>query len=231
LIPNVVGKRCFIFKTSGEGLPLNDASSYQAIRLLKKKGFEVLSDTHFLMPYNIIFRFSDPLAKQMYVYSFAQSYLLAVHLMKEGKTKLPLNLYARPIPPLFRIEWWFSKANGRHFKVDMSKCRRCGNCVKKCPTSNITFDDERFHFGNRCVLCLKCSFNCPGDAISIGLLNNWKVNGDYHLESLASDPTVPFMASKPKGIIEKTALRYFKKIDSSLEKEGLSISDFEKIFS
>ncbi len=227
-LPKVRKKRCFIFKSSGEGLHLNDASSIKAMRVLRKKGFQVVSEASYLMPYNIIFRFSDSLAKEMYVYSLAQSFLLADHLEKQASNKMPLRLYARMVPPLFRIEWWFAKANGKYYKVALNRCVRCLRCVKACPTQNIVYDGESFKFKNKCVLCLKCAFNCPTDAISIGLLNNWKVNGDYHLESLAADPAIPFLSTQPKGIIEKTANRYFKKIDSSLKAKGLTISSFRK---
>ena len=30
-------------------------------------------------------------------------------------------------------------------------------------------------------MCMRCSFYCPSDAIKIGILNGWKVNGKYEL--------------------------------------------------
>ena len=41
-LPKVENKRTFIFKTSGEGLHLNDCSSQKCIKILKKKGYDVV---------------------------------------------------------------------------------------------------------------------------------------------------------------------------------------------
>lgn len=37
----------------------------------------------------------------------------------------------------------------------------------------------KFSFGGDCVMCTRCSFNCPTNAFDIGMLNGWKVNGRY----------------------------------------------------
>ena len=58
-------QRAFIFKTSGEPFHFNDASSRLLCRQLKRKGYDVMFETHMLMPYNIMFRYSDSLVKQM----------------------------------------------------------------------------------------------------------------------------------------------------------------------
>ena len=31
-------------------------------------------------------------------------------------------------------------------------------------------------------MCMRCSFYCPKDAIKIGFLNGWKVNGKYNFD-------------------------------------------------
>ena len=39
-------------------------------------------------------------------------------------------------------------------------------------------------------MCMRCSFYCPKDAINIGLLNSWKVNGKYDLERINNDNNI-----------------------------------------
>ena len=58
-------KRAFVFKTSGEPLKLNDVSSLKLIKLLSIKGYSVMQEHHYIMPYDIIFRHSDYMADKM----------------------------------------------------------------------------------------------------------------------------------------------------------------------
>ena len=56
----------YFLKTSGEPLKLNDASSLTLVKILKKKGYDVRGEYHYVMPYNMIFRHSDALASKMF---------------------------------------------------------------------------------------------------------------------------------------------------------------------
>lgn len=51
--------------------------------------------------------------------------------------------------------------------VDMSHCIRCMNCVKNCPTSSITFENNAFRFSASCTACMRCYNFCPGYAVKI----------------------------------------------------------------
>ena len=70
-LPAVQNKRAFIFKTSGEGLHVNDCSSQKCIKILRKKGFDVALERHVVMPYNMIYRHNDAMAKHMWIYARA----------------------------------------------------------------------------------------------------------------------------------------------------------------
>ena len=37
-------------------------------------------------------------------------------------------------------------------------------------------------------MCMRCSFCCPSNAISIGLLEKYKVNGQYDMLSILNEP-------------------------------------------
>ncbi len=64
------------------------------------------------------------------------------------------------------------KSNGR--------CIGCGKCAKACPMDNITMDNDRPVWHDRCALCLRCYHICPGDAIEYGKAT--KDKGQYILE-------------------------------------------------
>ena len=42
---------------------------------------------------------------------------------------------------------------------------QCGKCVRLCPVQNISLENGRICFADRCVACLGCYHRCPQKAI------------------------------------------------------------------
>lgn len=176
-------KEYFILKTSGEPLAVNNSSSNKLKRILKRKGCTFTSEYHYVMPYNMIFRHSDLMASKMWNTAKALCPIEAEEVLNGVKTAPKRIPFGGLISAIVRIEQPAMKVNGRFFKVDEDKCINCGKCVKDCPERNISVKDGKITFGGDCVMCARCSFSCPVDAIKIGILNNWRVNGKYDLEN------------------------------------------------
>lgn len=47
-------------------------------------------------------------------------------------------------------------------------CIGCGNCVTFCPLGNISLEDNKPQWGDRCTQCFACICLCPTDAIEFG---------------------------------------------------------------
>jgi NAD-dependent dihydropyrimidine dehydrogenase PreA subunit len=202
-------KRVFIFKTSGEPGFLNDPSSHALKKLLRD--CTLLGDYHFLMPYNIIFRFPDNLVKQMYVAAKQLSGMLTANII-EGRTSfIRYNLFQRFVSCIFKIQRPGAYLNGRLYGVNRKRCSLCLVCVRDCPAQNIRMVKNRLRFGWRCVMCMRCAFRCPHDALRIGFLNNWRVNGPFHFEALEKDPALDgvFISEKTRGLY-RMYLPWFK---------------------
>jgi len=211
-------KPCFLFTTSGEGVRLNDVSTRLPARILEKKGYRVLSVRHYVMPYNIIFRHSDAMVRQMVLYAKALVPLHASDVLKENKETLRYPLWERVLSFLFRIEWPFCRIEGLMMHADPHTCTLCKACVARCPMHGISVKNKRIHFSSACCICLRCSLDCPQNAISLGLLNGWKVNGPYPLETLAADKALPFPVSPKELFFTK---RYFSECDETLLMHGI----------
>lgn len=229
-LPAVEGKPTFIFKSSGEGVHINDCSSQKIIKILQKKGYDVLCERHFVMPYNMIYRHCDEMAKQMWIYTQAMVDLHCRQLSAGGlKEKVKRRPVWRPFVDFVGfVERHFAHLHGGLFKVDAKKCVKCGKCVNACPEKNIRITEKgKYKFGHDCCLCMACSFGCPKDAVKVGLFKFWKVNGDYHVEKLAADPSLgfPYVPDKAKGIY-RIYKKYYRECDKKLADGGISVSDY-----
>lgn len=216
VLPNAEEKKkYFVVKTSGEPLKINNVSSIKFNDIMKKKGYESMSEYHYVMPYNMIFRHADEMAVKMKDTLDKLAPIEAREVLCGVEHKLSKVPFGRFVAWAVRIEQPAMKANGRCFKVDRSKCIDCGACVKNCPVGNIRIDENgKFHFGGDCIMCTRCSFNCPVDAFDIGILNGWRVNGRYSFK-LPDTPS----ADKHSHYCKRAYERYFKEANEKINRD------------
>ena len=184
------GADAYIMKTSGEPLKINDDSSGRIIKALKKKGYEIKGEFHFIMPYNMIFKHSDAMAAKMYQTAKERIPSAAETIFSGEKRLKKVPFKAKMVCGIVSIEHWGARFNGRFFRVKEDKCVKCMKCVNNCPTKNITYENGKFRFGGDCLLCTRCSFNCPTDAFSIGLMDFLRVNGRYDFNADPTEATI-----------------------------------------
>jgi ferredoxin len=187
----VDNKPAYIFKTSGEPFRMNNVSSRALIHMLRKKGFVPMLEQHMLMPYNIMFRYKDALAKQMYLHTKNMGEVFADKIATGTIQKFRYNPFAVFLMYLLRVQWFGAFLNGALIHAKKTQCTGCGLCVKICPARNAQMRGGHPHFGARCTMCMGCAFLCPKDAIRPGLLNPWRVNGPFQYKKLAEDDSVP----------------------------------------
>lgn len=214
-IKAVAHKEFFILKSSGEPLKINNVSSLRFVNILKKKGYVLKSEYHYVMPYNMIFRHTDGEAAKMWDTAKRLCPIEAREVLDGTEHKLTPVLLGRFVAWLFRIEQVAMRVNGRFFKVKADKCVLCRKCERSCPVGNIKIgEDGKFRFGGNCIMCTRCSFLCPTDAFKIGILNAWRVNGTYPFEKQAEG------APEPKHghgwYCKKAYARYFSEAETKI---------------
>jgi NAD-dependent dihydropyrimidine dehydrogenase PreA subunit len=152
------------------------------------------------MPYNIIFRYEDALAKQMYIYMQKTAKEYAHKVIIGTKEKISKNVISLIASFILRIQWPGARLNGKLYSAN-KKCTLCLKCVKECPVKNISTKDGGIRFGGNCIMCMRCSMRCPEEAINIGLLRFWVVRGEYDFNELVRDDSLPdnFVNVKTKG--------------------------------
>jgi len=179
--------KTFIYKNSGETYHANDASSINIYRKLKRDKAIINNEYHFIMPYNIHFRFDDNLVKEM----LDIDNLLLDILEKEVLDGIPnikrYKLIHKIITFFVKLQYIGGPVNSFLYKVKADKCIKCNKCIDNCPTKNIYINkDGTIKFHHRCLMCMRCSFHCPKDAIHIGFLDDWgwRANGEYDFKKI-----------------------------------------------
>ena len=198
------GVKVFIYKDSGETEHANDASSKYVLRKLRRDGVKVRNEYHFLMPYNIHFRFEDKLVKEMLVMDGKLLDVLVHEVTHDIPDMKRPGIWSRIVSSVVsRPQYIGGNVNSFLYKVDMDKCIGCGLCIRNCPTGNVYKNEKgviKFH--HHCLMCMRCSFFCPADAFHIGFLDDWgwKVNGGYDFKRIERiEPDSPFITPDTKG--------------------------------
>lgn len=199
--------KVFIYKNSGETEKANDASSKYVLRKLRRDGVKVRNEYHFVMPYNIHFRFDEYLVKEMLLMD-AKLMDILVHEVLNGIPNLkPFKLWPRIVSSVVsRPQYIGGDVNSFLYRVDADKCVGCDLCIKRCPTKNIYRDgDGKIRFHHHCNMCMRCSLYCPKDAIHIGFLESWgwKVNGGYDFRKIEKmEYDKPYITEDTKGFFK-----------------------------
>ncbi len=211
------GQEYFIFKNSGEVYAMNNPSSRVPKRILRKKGCRFLGEYHFVMPYNIHFRFPDDFVTEALLHNKKLMEIM-LHNLDHGILEKPKNNHLYQLGSVcVSIQKLGGPLNSFFYRADPEKCSGCGLCVKNCPHKNIELKDGRVRFHHHCDMCMACSFFCPADAIKIGFLESWHVNGAYPLAALeARTDAPPFITEETEGFY-RCFIRYFKDIDRRYE--------------
>ena len=193
----------FLLRTSGEPLKLNDAAGITPRRILKRKGYAVCGEFHYVMPYNIIFRHSDGMAARMDL-GVRLRIAADAHALEAGEgERFRVNALRRATAFVLRVEHSAMPVIGKTFRIKKQKCVGCGVCAKACPQGNIRMKNGKPKFGGSCAGCMGCAFRCPADAVRTSVLNGWRVNGAYSFEG------APATDDEVCNYCHKSYLRYF----------------------
>jgi len=212
MLPSGNGQEVSIFKTSGEPFYFNNSSSHPLIKVLKPKGYVFITETHILMPYNVMFRYPDTLVKQMYLLMQDMAVNFTEDVLNGTGEMISYTIINRIFSFIFRIQWPGARFNGRFYSCIHKKCTLCMKCVKNCPANNIRVENEKIRFDGKCLMCMRCVQNCPYDAINIGILRWWAVRGIYNYDQLMAEDSIPsdYINENTKGYF-RLFRRFFKK--------------------
>lgn len=166
------------------GSEIGNAAQYNHA-LCKEKQLTYMGTAQIVMPENYIAMFNAPQAEEArQIVSKAEPDIDRVISAIADSQTFPQprnNLYDRfmsgPVNPIFYS--FFVKANA--FAAG-DACTGCGQCVRLCPTNNITMQNGKPVWGSDCTHCMACICRCPAEAIEYGKRSLGKPR--YHFEAL-----------------------------------------------
>lgn len=138
---------------------------YYAYQVCKEKGLNIRSVQAMMMPEIYTLTFSQP------------NFLRKLVLRKAPKRLKPIIENIRDdkeivVPEPKKDKWTPKHLENRKLWHMLAKdfsitdaCTDCKKCIRICPTNNITHENGRIVFGDKCVACLSCYHRCPEKAV------------------------------------------------------------------
>lgn len=164
------------------GSEIGNAAKYNRT-ICEEKQLTYMGTAQIIMPENYIAMFNAPQAEEArQIVAKAEPDIDRAIFAIAADQAFPVprnNLYDRfmsgPVNPIFYS--FFVKAKA--FAAS-NACTGCGQCVRLCPTNNITIQNGRPVWGSNCTHCMACICHCPTEAIEYGKKSVGKPR--YHFE-------------------------------------------------
>jgi ferredoxin len=162
---------------------LNDAVSDDLRRPLERKGYSVVLDETLPMP--LTFIMNSPRALNLRLISESENRIedLRKRLIEGDPTQKQVRFKSRVVNFLGKIESPAARVFGLELHAD-AKCTSCGICWDNCPQQNIKQkSNAKPGFGFNCIMCMRCIYQCPEQAISPRISKFIPIKGGYSLST------------------------------------------------
>lgn len=216
----IQNRRAMVISVSGGGEMLsNSACRLPVKRLLKAKGFDVVTEAMAVMPNNWMSPTPEDVSRMLVqVIPQKVDVWLDAFLSGHAVTYMKPLMIDHLITAVGRLETIGARWFGKNIKVS-SACNGCGFCVNNCPASNIRFPDADLPdrkpvFGGTCHFCLSCVYECPQHALSPSKLKFAVIPTGYPLRAYLNPIEPPLskaeLAEQLKGGAWKGVRRYLE---------------------
>jgi ferredoxin len=175
----------------GEVWP-NTSCRVRCIKALERKGYTVNYETMMVMPSNISVATNDHLAMWLLRVLPEKISRITEAILSGKRLRTRFKISSRVLSFVSVRE----KQNAYRFAKGLritAACTGCGWCERNCPRNNIRLIEEKPEFADRCIICLRCIYGCPQNAIHHRLLSFTVLPSGYDvkkiLESASAEET------------------------------------------
>ena len=157
-------KTAVIAVSGGGNIITNTASRQKTVRLLKKKNFDVIYEEMVRMPNNWMKAPNQNKYTRILSKLPNKTEKIVKTIIAEKRKKKIIYWIDYLIAALGELTKKKTHKFGNGIKV-LDTCNGCGLCAKDCCSSNIQMETNLPKFGDRCDMCLGCTYNCPQKAL------------------------------------------------------------------
>ena len=195
----------------GEIIP-NTASGLSSIRLLKKKGYDIIYEEMIVMPSNLITATDESIAVKLLEILPSKTQRIVDDILSGARRRTSPKLIDRFLSKLGEIEKPFARSFGKSITVS-GECDSCAWCSSHCPSQNISVKMGIPVFGNNCHMCLGCIYGCHKKALAPRIGKFMILKEGYDLTKL--EKMVPLaepvnIEEKAKGLVWSGVRKYLK---------------------
>jgi len=144
---------------------VNDAVSRDLKVILESKNYKVYVDEIIDMPLTFIMSFPEDHIKEQFLTASDKVEDISNKIKSSYVSQRDIVTKTHVVNFLGRAEPFASRFFGLELHAQKS-CTKCGLCVRECPENNIRMTQEgQIRFGFKCMMCMRCIYNCPVKAI------------------------------------------------------------------
>lgn len=181
-LEQVSDQTAVVLSVSGGGQmwPNNDCRR-RVVRLLEHKGYTVQWDSMLVMPSNWTIATPSNLVPFVYAATRRNIRTIASALLAGKSHRSATITFSRAVSWLGALERSGAWRFGAGIRVS-GACTGCGWCIRSCPVGNISPGPEgKPVFGRSCILCMRCLYGCPANALHPSVLQFMYVSEGFKL--------------------------------------------------
>ncbi|MGI6106238.1 MAG: EFR1 family ferrodoxin [Raoultibacter sp.] len=216
-MPEGKGKNIAVIATSGAGEMFpNRASRFEVCRQLEAKRYRIVFEDMIPMPSNWIVPTPEDAAVALLQRLPATCKNIATDLLAGNEKRLHAPLGDRIFSKIAILEK--GKMGQIRFgeKITPTEaCTLCGWCSRNCPRNNIEQTQEGLRFGSSCVLCLRCIYGCPHQALKPGFAKFIAIKEGFSLNALKGreQADIDSALAQTNKLVWKGVYRYLREDD------------------
>ena len=167
------------------------------------------------MPANVFVSYDDALSAILLKAAPVRAERFVNGILAGAGKRLRPHYIDRLFAKIFSIEKKKSGLFGKKLKAG-DDCTGCAWCASNCPRGNIEMKDGKPSFGARCVICLRCVYDCPAKAIRADVPKFFLLKEGLDLDALEERTKhmtdFPPVSEAAKGFLYKGVRRYLKEL-------------------
>jgi len=160
---------------------LNGAVSSDLRKSLLKKAYPIVVDEDLAMPLTFIMNSPDNLNLKLIAESERKIADLCMRIMKTESSVKEVLFKSKLVNLMGKVEAPAARLFGLELHAN-NDCTSCGTCWTNCPQRNIKQKNNgKPGFGFNCIMCMRCIYQCPEQAISPRISKFIPIKGGYTL--------------------------------------------------